>query len=358
MKTFFMKTLLLKLTLVPVFLITLLGGCEDDSCSICNVEPTISDQSFFINENSPNGTKVGNVVSSDFNEEQILTYSIISGNLNEAFALDSSSGEITINDSTQIDFEENEKFELVIRVRDNGEISLSSTAIFSIEVHDVNEIPTDNLIAFYQFNGNVNDESENKYHGFVYDATLTTDRYNQQNSAYFFDGIDDYISFPTDFDYSDRTICFWFNAVNIPDWNYDINPNGSFRSVYTCDHPNLMYGKTNMWVTKDNGVSKFCFYHGVKDDILDNSFAIDEMRWYNVAITISSTTINYFVNGELFKTIDFPGNIHASDGENYAMLGVSRSLDVRFFNGKIDDVMIYKSALTAKEILQIYKEKI
>ncbi len=52
------------------------------------------------------------------------------------------------------------------------------------------------LIAFYPFNGNANDESGNGNHGTVYGATLTTDRFNQPNRAYYFDGINDYIMVP------------------------------------------------------------------------------------------------------------------------------------------------------------------
>ena len=68
-------------------------------------------------------------------------------------------------------------------------------------------IPISGLVAHYPFNGNANDESGNGNDGTVVGATLTTDRFGSPNSAYSFDGVDDYISktysaasglFPTD----------------------------------------------------------------------------------------------------------------------------------------------------------------
>jgi len=52
------------------------------------------------------------------------------------------------------------------------------------------------LVAYYPFNGNANDESGNGNNGTVYGATLTVDRLGNLNSAYSFDGIDDYVLVP------------------------------------------------------------------------------------------------------------------------------------------------------------------
>ena len=49
-------------------------------------------------------------------------------------------------------------------------------------------IPTDGLVAWYPFNGNVNDESGNGNDGVSDGAALTADRDGNLNSAYAFDG--------------------------------------------------------------------------------------------------------------------------------------------------------------------------
>jgi hypothetical protein len=54
--------------------------------------------------------------------------------------------------------------------------------------------PTDGLVAWYPFNGNANDESGNGNNGLAVGPTLTTNRTGESNSAYLFDGTNDFIS--------------------------------------------------------------------------------------------------------------------------------------------------------------------
>jgi hypothetical protein len=54
-------------------------------------------------------------------------------------------------------------------------------------------IPTEGLTAYFPFNGNANDESGNGNNGTINGATLTTDRFGKENSAYSFDGVNDSI---------------------------------------------------------------------------------------------------------------------------------------------------------------------
>ncbi len=71
-------------------------------------------QSFSVNENSTNGTTVGMVSVTDDNNES-LTFSIVSGNTDSAFAV-SSSGEITVNDSSGLDCSAISVYSLKVRV--------------------------------------------------------------------------------------------------------------------------------------------------------------------------------------------------------------------------------------------------
>lgn len=56
--------------------------------------------------------------------------------------------------------------------------------------------PSHGLIAFYPFNANANDETDNQNHGIVHGASLTQDRFENPNKAFRFDGKDDYIEIP------------------------------------------------------------------------------------------------------------------------------------------------------------------
>ncbi|MDR9488701.1 hypothetical protein, partial [Salibacter sp.] len=59
-------------------------------------------------------------------------------------------------------------------------------------------VPSNGLIAWYPFNGNANDESTFNNDGVPSGGVaLTTDRFGNSNSAYYFDGVDDFIEVDT-----------------------------------------------------------------------------------------------------------------------------------------------------------------
>ncbi|MBF0451146.1 MAG: hypothetical protein HQK75_10615, partial [Candidatus Magnetomorum sp.] len=81
--------------------------------------------------------------------------------------------------------------------------------IYGIEPVNYN---SSDLVAYYPFNGNANDESGNNNHGTVYNATLTTDRNGINQSAYSFNGLDKWIEL-TDFDVPETfSIAMWLNT--------------------------------------------------------------------------------------------------------------------------------------------------
>lgn len=51
-------------------------------------------------------------------------------------------------------------------------------------------------VAAYSFSGNANDETGSGNHGTLLGAVLTKDRLGRADSAYSFDGVDDYIEIP------------------------------------------------------------------------------------------------------------------------------------------------------------------
>jgi hypothetical protein len=106
-----------------------------------NENPIINDQGFNINENMPNGGAVGIVIASDPDNGQQLTYSITNGNLNNTFALNSTTGALTVNNNQLINFETNSQFQLTVKVQDNGAGMLSDYGTITVNILDVNEAP-------------------------------------------------------------------------------------------------------------------------------------------------------------------------------------------------------------------------
>jgi len=66
------------------------------------------------------------------------------------------------------------------------------------------------LLASYSFTGNANDGSGNSHNGTVVNAVLTSDRFGNTNSAYYFNGINSYIDLGQGFGYSTHSFAGWF----------------------------------------------------------------------------------------------------------------------------------------------------
>lgn len=96
-----------------------------------NLPPVIANQSFSITGYAANGTQVGMVIASDPNSGQSLAYSITSGNTNSVFAIQSSTGRLTVANSTSLI---PGTFNLSVRVTDNGSPVLYSQASVTITV--------------------------------------------------------------------------------------------------------------------------------------------------------------------------------------------------------------------------------
>ncbi len=106
--------------------------------------PVINNQSFTLDENSTNGTYVGTITATP-GSDTTLTYSILSGNDEGTFAINQNTGQLSIADSTLIDYEKNTKIEIVVTVNDSA---LNSNAIITVNIIDINEVPIATNYAF------------------------------------------------------------------------------------------------------------------------------------------------------------------------------------------------------------------
>ena len=107
-----------------------------------NVAPVVTAASFVIDENSAVGSAVGQVIATDANAGQTLTYSIVGGNTNSAFAINAATGRITVANAAAMNFETTPSFSLTIRATDNATPALSGQAIATITLRDVAEVVT------------------------------------------------------------------------------------------------------------------------------------------------------------------------------------------------------------------------
>ncbi len=113
-----------------------------------NDAPEVDAATFTVPENSPNGTSVGMVTFTDPDSGQSHTFSIINGNTGGAFAINSTTGEITVANSAALDFETTPSFSLTVQVTDDGSPVLSGSATITVNLTNANDPPVVNSATF------------------------------------------------------------------------------------------------------------------------------------------------------------------------------------------------------------------
>lgn len=134
------------------------GGLSATATVTVNVNkaPTISNQTFSVNEGTANGTAVGAVVASDAGDT--LSYSITAGNTSGAFSINSSTGVISVSNSAALVYATNPSFSLTVRVTDGGNLTASATVTVTVNAPGA---PANNAPVIANQSFSVNDGSAN-----------------------------------------------------------------------------------------------------------------------------------------------------------------------------------------------------
>ena len=234
-----------------------------------------------------------------------------------------------------------------------------SDSIFNVSINTGNTSIVDfsltpnvsSLVAHYPFNGNANDESGNGNDGVVNGAQLTTDRFGSANSAYIFDGINDFIEIPNseliNFSYDqDFTVSAWIFVDAI---QYDtIHPDndiiekwsgsGGYPFVFRLEY--ALTGVPNNTIIAQR-------YNGGSVSKLQTSIDFNSFNF--VSFKKQGDKIFLFLNGVL---VGETYNVSSGSTQNNSNLFIAkRGDDVNFFRGKVDDIRIYNRALSDAEIL-------
>jgi RHS repeat-associated protein/fibro-slime domain-containing protein len=114
-----------------------------------NEAPLIGNETFCIDEDSSVGSFVGNVKDNPDDLDniamvhQVVTYEIIAGNLDGVFNINMTTGDITVADSSLLNYELRSTRVLTVRATDDADpqVRLSTDARITIQLHDLNEPP-------------------------------------------------------------------------------------------------------------------------------------------------------------------------------------------------------------------------
>jgi hypothetical protein len=211
-------------------------------------------------------------------------------------------------------------------------------------------VPTNGLVGWWPFNGNANDESGNGNNGIVNGgATLAPDRSGVSQSAYQFDGVDDFISatpaLPNEA--SPRSVSCWFYT--------------STDSILTSQYPHLQ--TITGWGDPFSGpvifpqfiiapTGKAYFESGSGANQVYSQLSLNNGNWHHIVTTYSgpNTSVKMYINGILQ---DSTALITLNTSNSYFGIGNVSFANVPF-NGLLDDVGLWNRALSPQEILALF----
>lgn len=200
-----------------------------------------------------------------------------------------------------------------------------------------------NLVHYWPFNGNTNDAvTSGAINGTNTGATLTTDRFGNADSAYYFDGTDDSIEVGQagSFESSDS---FSFNV-----W---INSTGGGNFIRT-EGGSGSWG----WFVRFVGEGKIQIWEGTYTSYTaETTESYNDGNWHMVTfIRDASNKIGrLYVDGEEKCHYDMPSGPQPLTSAYLDYLGSYGSGE--FFHGTMDEVRLYNKALTAEEVAALYQ---
>jgi len=340
-----------------IYLVLFFASCQFISCSEDELplEPELSDKVFDITENSATGTIVG--IAADDETNQNLEYEIVGGNTNLAFAIDAQSGEIEVNDTQFINFENLAIYELAVKVTDKTS-NLDGVASITINILNVMEIPLDGLVARYDFtSGSSNDLTGNGNNGTNTTATAATDRMGIANDAMLFDSPTDNIkvSNPDFLDNDEGTFVAWVKFTSLDHAQYiasvgDEGSNESYISFIRLDPVTHVLGiyqrETGLanWVEGSTVMQTGKYYHLVMQS--------DGFNW-NVYIDGVKEELSVRSGSNCGKWVDQLASIDNFVIGNSSILPPFTAPN---FSGVIDEILLYNRPLEECEIVDLYND--
>lgn len=214
------------------------------------------------------------------------------------------------------------------------------------------------LLAYYPFNGNLNDESGNGNHATAKNgAALTTDFIGRTNRAAGFDGVNDYLFVPgsNKLDADSFTLAFQVMVNNSNRRNVTVS-----RINYETGE-SLIFGihesqpQDNAWsfgVTPGTDNCTQLYAHDPSIAAYANA-PIQPGRWYSVIATFGSGSQKIYIDGVLHaaKTRTFSNAKKCANAD--LMIGGWWKNDIVSIDGKLDEVRLYNRLLTECEIAEL-----
>ncbi|MDQ7797776.1 MAG: LamG domain-containing protein [Candidatus Edwardsbacteria bacterium] len=213
------------------------------------------------------------------------------------------------------------------------------------------------MVAFFPFNGNADDESGNKRKGKVVNAVLDRDRFGNPERSYYFNGRNSYI------------LCGNYSQEFLQSKYFTVS--AFIRFATTRPGTIIQQGCWgSSWTGFSFYVNSICGYDApsyvnaqINQTVLGSHIQLNgkgklnDGKWHHVVLLRSDTNLITYVDGENngivqnYPSISLDNDLLLSIGSRYHPNDVAW-----YYEGNIDDVKIYSRVLSLDEIRSLYHE--
>jgi archaellum component FlaC len=217
-------------------------------------------------------------------------------------------------------------------------------------------VPTNGLVGWWPFNGNANDESGNGNNGVVKGASLSKDRFGNQNSSYFFPS-----KVGAEIIVKNKDI-YNFNS------EFSISIRANYKESWSYANESLIYKGTFPFVSGwELGVNQDDSGYGngkyrLQGSLTKGNGAVSAgqitdfsqlNQWNHYLMTFSNNILKLYLNGNLINSISILNPI-INNSFDISIGGCINSNVGARFNKELDDIAIWNRALSADEISKIF----
>ena len=301
-----------------------------------NISNTLAVTPFTVDTIS-NMSAPGNFSASGTSDTVTLSWNSVSGALSYTVYWDTVSGidnsdnaiqDITTNNYTHSDLNNSTTYYYKVAAIDS-----SGTGTLSAE-KKFNTTLWNGLIAYFPLDGNPDDFTANDYDLTVSGATLSTGRDNSSNTAYYFDGTNNYLSkalSPT-LTLNNFTVSLWVKS-------------STDQSIYTGIFASYNSASSGFQISYATDQSSYRYRSTTSDEF---DFGFSDNSWKFLTVTYDGSNTVLYHNGVSVSTFTGGDNVFT----NFT-LGRNRAGD-QYLDGSIDELRIYERALNAQEITDLY----
>ena len=208
----------------------------------------------------------------------------------------------------------------------------------------------ENFISYYPLDGNANDEGHNGLDGNIHGAVAAADRMGNADGAMRFDGKDDYIQID---DYGDIvpkvdiSVSMWLKSYDSkPQFQLKLLPDNNRFAVsafYNHDGRNTTFWDFG-WTGETGNAPGRLYYRPEPIDTL----------WHHYVFisSISEEFMRIYKDGELLNEKNEPKALLNVAGRD---LKIGSGDNRLYYNGVIDEIIIYDRVLTEEEIMELFQ---